>query len=240
MRVLVIDDHSIIRMALKHILAELSPTATLTQAASGPDGLAHLREGGYDLVITDLYMPGGGVEAIGHLVAEAAPAPVVVFTVSEAAADVRGALAAGARAYIPKTTEDPLIVSILRLVLAGGTYVPPDLSRLSGEEDGMRPRMASPRPRGPFDADDGGLVLAERPAAVWTRVSAHHLPPLTRRQFQVLELLAEGLSNAEIGTRLGLNLSTVKSHVTGVLRALNVSSRTQAVLAFKQAEPQHR
>lgn len=220
-------------MALKHILVDLSPDVALTQASTGAQALSILDEAAapFDLVITDLYMPGGGIDCLAAMTARAAPAPVVVFTVSERGADVRGAMAAGARAYIPKTTDDPLIISILRLVLAGGTYIPPTLSGLSvGDDqapDGMPPRLE------PVGAG-GGLALAERPAVA--PPAAPPLPPLTRRQYQVLELLAEGMSNAEIGRRMGLNLSTVKSHVTGVLRALNVTSRTQAVLAFKRSE----
>lgn len=231
MRALVIDDHSIIRMALKHILSELTPDLDLVQAANGREALARLDDAvvPFDLIITDLYMPEGGIPLVARLVDRAEPAPVVVFTVSEEASDVRDALAAGARAYVPKTTEDPLIISILRLVMAGGTYVPPLLSGLTGEEPASP--QAPPRQMGYQPMSGGNLAVAERPAT-----ATQTLPPLTRRQHQVLELLAEGMSNAAIGQRLGLNLSTVKSHVTGVLRALNVSSRTQAVLAFKQSE----
>ncbi len=234
MRVLVVDDHSIIRMALKHILVDLAPDVELIQAATGPQGLACLDDSvvPFDLVITDLYMPGGGFDLVAAMAEMAAPAPVVVFTVSERAADVREALARGARAFIPKTTDDLLIISILRLVIAGGTYVPPGLSGLASSADAdTAPRNVPPMVPG----FDGGVALAERPSTL-APATTTTLPPLTRRQFQVLELLAEGMSNADIGQRMGLNLSTVKSHVTGVLRALNVSSRTQAVLAFKQSD----
>lgn len=235
MRVLVIDDHSIIRMALKHILRELTPDAEVVQAANGREALSRLDESTapFDMIITDLYMPDGGIDLVKSLVERAGQAPVIVFTVSEQASDVRGALAAGARAYMPKTTDDPLIISILRLVIAGGTYVPPLLTRLTADQDNA---VTHPAPAALSHAPPqaGAVALAERPVT-----SPRPLPPLTKRQYQVLELLAEGLSNAAIGERLDLNLSTVKSHVTGVLRALGVTSRTQAVLTFKQSEWGH-
>lgn len=236
MRVLVIDDHSIIRMALKHILRELTPDAEVVQAANGRDALSRLDESAapFDMIITDLYMPDGGIDLVKALVNRAGQAPVIVFTVSEQASDVRGALAAGARAYMPKTTDDPLIISILRLVIAGGTYVPPLLTRLTSDQDNAAVAHPAPATLSPAPSQAGAVALAERSVT-----SPRPLPPLTKRQYQVLELLAEGLSNAAIGERLDLNLSTVKSHVTGVLRALGVTSRTQAVLTFKQSEWGH-
>lgn len=232
MRALIADDHSIIRMALKYMLREIDPQADIVETAAGGDAERVLQDGTFDLVVTDLFMPGGGTPGVAALVRAAGAAPVVVFTVSENPSDVRDSMEAGARAYIPKTTDDPLIVNILRLVLAGGIYVPPQLTGFNRAPAALRSDAAAPV--GDV-AEDGGIALAERPPAT-AAVPTLRLPPLTRRQQQVLELLAQGMSNAEIGERLGLNLSTVKSHVTGVLRALNVVSRTQAVLAFKQSD----
>jgi DNA-binding NarL/FixJ family response regulator len=120
---------------------------------------------------------------------------------------MRAVLSRGVRAFIPKSTDDVLIVNILRLVMAGGSYVPPIL--------GMAGSSTAPQP-------------AAAPPSVFDG--------LTRRQLDVLDLLAQGLSNQEIGERLGLNLSTVKTHVTGVLKALGVGSRTQAVLLVKEVD----
>ncbi|NVJ90498.1 MAG: response regulator transcription factor [Methylocystaceae bacterium] len=214
MKVLLADDHSIVRTALKYVLSELSSQLDVLEARNSreiQDTLSqHADE--LDLVILDLRMPGmEGIQAITNVVEQVAPTPVCVFTVSEDPDEMRATLAGGVRAYIPKTTDDGLIATILRLVLSGGSYVPPVL---------------------------GGLEVGECARAGTGKsapaVTKDQFPGLTRRQREVLALLAEGLSNLEIGERLDLNLSTVKSHVTAILRTLDVENRTQAVLKFQR------
>ena len=169
-------------------------------------------EGGtpFDLIVMDLRMPGlGGLDDVEALVKRVAPVPVAVFSMIESPDEMRAVLSRGVRAFIPKSTDDVLVVNILRLVMAGGSYVPPVL----GMPGVPAAAGASPARGGAPSVFDG----------------------LTRRQLEVLDLLAQGLSNQEIGERLGLNLSTVKTHVTGVLKALGVGSRTQAVLLVKES-----
>lgn len=217
-KVLLADDHSIVRTALKYILSELSEELDVVEARNVADiqtALAvHLD--GFDLIMMDLRMPGmdASMQAIAQIVEAVEDTPVCVFTVSEDPDEMRAVLAAGVRAYIPKTTDDGLIATILKLVLSGGSYVPPVLGGASvslGDE------------------------VAALPHQTPDRVAKALFPDLTRRQREVLVLLAEGLSNQEIGDRLDLNLSTVKSHVTAILRTLNVENRTQAVLKYQRA-----
>lgn len=212
MHVIIADDHSIVRSGLSHLVSELGDPVSVN-AVTSFDRLTEALEGSapgsVDLVVMDLRMPGlGGLGAVEALVRRLAPVPVVVFSMVESPEEMRAVLACGVRAFIPKSTDDVLILNILRLVLAGGSYVPPVLGMPGREVVAAEPVKPNGKLPAPFDG-------------------------LTRRQLEVLDLLAQGLSNQEIGNRLGLNLSTVKTHVTGVLKALGVGSRTQAVLMVK-------
>ena len=162
-----------------------------------------------DLVILDLVMPGmESVTSIDRLRKQSPDVPLVMCSAFERAADAREALRLGAAGYIPKSSPKPVIMKALELILSGGTYFPPEL--LSGEAFERMP------------AEPGGLRAA----------SIGQLDvKLTRRQRDVLQLMSEGRSNRQIAGALGLAEGTVKVHVAAVLKALNVTNRTQAVLA---------
>lgn len=228
MHVLVIDDHPIIRLAWRVLLQDVDASVRITDAASFAQGRAALRESAFDLVIAERVLPDAeDGQALFPLLEDSCGVPVVIFTASEQPEHIRAALAAGVRAYLPKSTETQLIATILRLVLAGGVYVPPTLASAPPPTAELTAPVVPDNSPAPLGSPDLPATVARLPSV---------LPNLTRRQFQVLEYLARGLSNAEISEAMGLNLSTVKSHVTGVLRALNVESRTQAVLIYKQAD----
>lgn len=134
--------------------------------------------------------------------------PVVVVSGRDETEDALRALGAGAMGYVPERSDLGTLVQALHLVLAGGTYVP-----------ALKPR-----------ADDAPAppVPAPTPVPDWAEL------PLTPRQKHVLHLLTQGLSNKLIARELGVSVETVKDHVAAVLKALGVSSRTQAVVAATQ------
>ena len=221
-RFLIADDHSIIRNALKYAVMEISEECEFVEAAnfSGLNAELHDHKDDLSMVIMDLHMPGyNNLEQISEVVSEADTVPVVVFSMLENANDIRQVLESGIKAYIPKSTDNAQIAHILHLVLSGGTYIPPMLSNLAAGNDA--PTLSE------LTNGNGSGQSQERleDLPIWS--------DLTRRQREVLVLMGDGLSNSDISERLDLTLSTVKTHVTGIFRALDVDNRTQAVLKLK-------
>lgn len=207
MKFLVVDDHPLVREALSSLLLELRPGAAVLQAATGAGALAALGGGGaVDLVLLDLRLPDGcGLELLRTIGQTSIGTAVVMLSGDLDRHTVQAALAAGAVGYIPKTEPREIIAGALGLVLAGGVYVPP---------------VALP---------------AVAPAALPGRLHEGSVTPaecgLTGRQLEVLALLMQGKNNKQICRALGLAEPTVKNHVSAILRALDVGSRTEAVLA---------
>lgn len=204
MRLLVVDDHSLIREAVRHVVQSLAESVTVLTAADCDAGFAIAeREHDLELLLLDFNLRGlSGVPAIKAW-RQAHPAlPVVVLSSADDRATVLAAMAAGAAGFIPKASSNEVMVSALRLVLAGGKYLPAEV----------------------LACGDGG------PAGTAAAATLESLN-LSPRQLQVLQLIALGKPNKIICDELGLAERTVKAHVTEVLRALGVSSRTQAALA---------
>lgn len=207
MKILIGDDHVLFREGLRRLLEQLKEGSEFLEASSF-DELLVMCDGDatFDLVLTDLRMPGWpGFSGIQMLRDKQPAAKVVVISASEAHADVRDALEHGAAGYIPKSSSVKIMLSALDLIFSGGVYVPPTVLREPGEA--VEPRPAVP------PADPALEQL------------------LTQRQREVLERLREGKSNKQIAHELGLSEGTVKIHVTAVMRSLGVRNRTQAVIA---------
>lgn len=126
MRVLIADDHPMVRDALARTVHELEPAAEVHQAGDFDSLLRLALEGSADLVLLDLNMPGmGGIAGLQRLRARLPTIPVVVASGQDDAATIRAVLAAGAAGFIPKSERPEVLLGALRLVLAGGVYVPP-------------------------------------------------------------------------------------------------------------------
>jgi DNA-binding NarL/FixJ family response regulator len=215
MKILVVDDHALIRTALRGVLGDLDRDVTVLEA-SDCRGAFDLIEAqpDLDLVLLDLSLPGiHGLAALEELRTRHPALPVVVLSSANDRASVTQALDQGAMGYIPKLSSNEVLISALRLVLSGGIYIPPEiLARLESPPAADRQAAAASERSGPPQRTPADLGLSGR-------------------QAQVLRLLLEGKSNKLICRELDLAESTVKNHVTLILKALNVTSRTQAVIA---------
>ena len=217
MKILVADDHPLLREALLPVLRELEGGVTPLEAADG-DAVRRLTalHPDLDLVLLDLCLPGvRGLELFEDLRRDYPALPLVVLSALDDPGTVKAVLAGGALGFIPKSSPHQVMVQALRLVLAGGCYLPPELMpELVGEDWASVPAPAArPGTAGEASAETLGL---------------------TGRQQQVLALLAQGKSNKQICRALGLAEATVKIHVSAVLKALRVTSRTQAVVAINR------
>ena len=204
MRILLVDDHTLFREALLHVLKQFAADAIIIEAATAEEAIhqtTHYHD--LDLILLDLGLPGvQGLSALPELRERAPTVPLVVVSASENPADVRQALAAGAAGYIPKSTSSHTTITALRLVMAGEVYVPPSL--LAALE-----------------------ALAGTPTV---DAGAHPASELTPRQVEIVGLMGQGFSNKAIAKRLQVAEGTVKLHVTAILRVLKTSNRTQAVI----------
>lgn len=206
MKILLVDDHHLIRDGMRPVLERLAPQepVDVLEADSFPAAVAAAaRHPDLDLVLLDLRLPGvAHFEALDGLRERFPSLPVVLMSGDDDPDLVRGALERGALGYIPKSSTSEVILNALRLVLSGGTYLPPEaLGR-------------SARPAPAPSSDDIAARLG-----------------ITPRQADVLALLLAGKSNKLISRELNLAESTVKNHVAAVFRALEVTTRVQAVLA---------
>ena len=217
MKVLLIDDHPLILSALKSVIQGLDQGIEVSSADSGQAARAALQaDSGYDLVLLDLHLGDThGFDLLAEL-REVYPAiAVVVISASDRSSDVIRAIDMGAMGFVPKRASNETLVAALKQVMSGGVYVPP----MTIGSDSQAPH--TPAPNGMSD---------DLHAAI-------HLPQLglTPRQTDVLASLLKGHPNKLIARELNLSVETVKDHVAAVLRALGVSSRTQAVIAVSQA-----
>ena len=227
MRALLIDDHPLILSGLQMVIKGFGDDVSVAcvETARGARELL-AEDASFDIVLLDLQLGDcSGFELLEELRADYPSLSVVVVSSSDSNDDVSQAIYLGAMGFIPKRASNEVLFEALSMVMSGGIYVPPMGLRtqtpVTGRKDdrhgwGVRNDAACP----PFD-------LAN------TRSSAAALG-LTPRQTDVLELLLQGQSNKLIARALNLSVETIKDHVAAVLRTLNVSSRTQAVLAVNQ------
>ncbi len=214
MKVLLIDDHSLITDALSALLLDVDADTEIHTAGDAQAALSLIdSHGDADLVLLDLGLPGAtGTSLLESIVARAPDLKILVLSGTQDQRSVMRTLQLGAAGFVPKSMATDTLVSAIKFVLSGGVYIPGDLL-----EEALRlGPLSGPPPR----------VQEARPGVA--RVA------LTERQEQVLQLLARGAPIKVICRELNLSEGTVKTHVTAIYRAFGASNRTEALLAARR------
>ena len=200
-RVLIVDDHAVVRQGLKAFLRVQDDIEFVGEAANGDEAVTQARSVQPDVILMDLIMPGmDGVETMRRLSAAGIDAKVIVLSSFSEDDQVLAAVKAGAAGYLLKDVQPQELGNAIRSVHAGDAQLHPSIaSKLMREVAAAGSRHK--------DAD-----------------------ALTARELEVLKALARGMSNREIAAELGVAEKTVKTHVSSILRKLQVADRTQAAL----------
>lgn len=202
-RLLLVDDDVLVRSGLRLIFDSEPDLSVVGEAGTGAEALARAEALRPDIVVMDVRMPDlDGIEATAALTARGSTAKVLVLTTFEDDDYLFRALQAGATGFMLKRARPAELLHGVRVIATGTSLVMPDITRRLIAEH--QPRRG---PRG-----------------------AAALPTLTEREVDVLRLVAEGLTNAEVGERLFLSAETVKTHLSRVLAKLGARDRTQAVI----------
>jgi DNA-binding NarL/FixJ family response regulator len=206
-RVLVVDDQSMVRAGFRMLLADEPDIDVVADAANGVEAVSQAARFNPDVVLMDIRMPElDGLEATRRILAADDTARVLILTTFGLDDYVYEALRAGASGFVLKDDPPEQLVAAVRTIAAGDALLSPAVTRQVIRQ---------------FT----NLDRHERPAAV---------QQLTARELEVFRLITEGLSNAEIGRRLFISATTVKTHVTRLLQKLDLRDRAQAiVLAYR-------
>ena len=205
--IVVVDDHPLYRAGVARTLSEAGDLRVVGEAANADDAVAMVARTRPRLVLLDISMPGGGIAAARRIAETAPETLIVMLTASESDDDIMAALAAGARGYVLKGVGAHDLLSVIRTVAAGGSYVSPSLA--------------------------GRLLMAMK-ARDTEPAAKSPLSTLTDREEDILWLVSAGRSNKEVGRALGLQEKTVKHYMTSILQKLQVRNRTEAAILARE------
>ncbi len=207
-RILIADDHPLFREAIHNVISDGFPGSEVMETADLDSALALTQDhDDLDLILLDLNMPGmHGLNGLITLRNEAPTIPVVIVSAEQDKQIVLQAITYGAVGFITKSSPRSQMTEAIEQILNGNVYLPPDIIRTQKSPSGRR---SSEAPSFPPEL----------------------LQALTRKQMLVLERMTKGESNKQIAYTLDIAETTVKAHVSAILRKLNVHNRVQAILS---------
>jgi DNA-binding NarL/FixJ family response regulator len=210
LKLLIVDDHGLVREGLKAILGQSELQAQCLEAWDEMSIWQCLQQHpDVNLVLLDIQLPGlSGMELLKRIVKEHPAMPIIMLSADHDSDTVSQALQLGASGFMPKNSLNQVLISAIRLVMAGGVYIPPEALLKSA------PKSA------PLSTNKAALQLESL--------------GLTNRQLDVLRLLLKGLPNKRISRQIDLAEATVKIHIRGILRTLGVTNRTEALVKLTE------
>jgi DNA-binding NarL/FixJ family response regulator len=204
LRVAIVDDHPLFREGVANMLASVDGIEVVGQGATAAEALKVAQECAPDVLLLDVCLPGGGVEAAANIAGTCPSVRIVMLTASESEQDVAAALQAGARGYILKGSSGREVVETLRTIASGDSYVAPNLA---------------------------ARLLIKKSKGIEAAVD-HNPHDLTTREEEIFALVARGMSNKEIARVFKCTERTIKHHMTNIMQKLNVRNRVEAALKF--------
>ncbi|WP_371173808.1 response regulator transcription factor [Buchananella felis] len=216
--VLLVDDQSLMRMGFRMVLDAEDGIEVIGEAADGATAISMVRSLRPDVVLMDVRMPGmNGIDATAQIAAEFPTTKVLILTTFDLDEYAFAGLRAGASGFLLKDTRPAELAEAIRTVASGEAVVSPRVTRR------MLEMFAGQLPSHAEQGADGGPTVDPG------------IESLTAREREVLELIAQGMSNAEIAEHLVLSSTTIKTHVGNVLAKLEVRDRVQAVVRAYEA-----
>ena len=207
-RILIADDHAVVREGLRAVLGSEPDMEVVGEAATGKEVIERAAELRPDVILMDIQMPGiNGIEATRRILDASPKVGVVVLTMFEDDESVFSAMRAGARGYVLKGAHPSEILKVLRAVAGGEAYFGPEIARR------LVHFFSTPKSASPAEA----------------------FPELTAREREILDLIARGHNNATIAARLFVSPKTVGNHISHIFTKLQVADRAQAIIRAREA-----
>lgn len=208
LRVLIADDHTLFRYGMRGLLSTQPDIEVVGEATTGKEAVALAAELRPDVILMDIKMPGvNGIEATRRILSATPGVRILMVTMFEDDASVFTAMRAGAKGYVLKDAAKDDVLGAIRTVGRGGAVFSP----------GVAARLTD-------------FFATGHPA-----VPREAFPTLTDREREILHLMVQGSSNAEIARLLSLSIKTVQNHVSSIFRKLQVADRSQAVIRVREA-----